>query len=232
MTRKSVFVANEVFLDKGNFSNPITTLDHKLITFYPNFYSADYDLRIIDHKLPTYPRTIDFQRLKEELPVLFHDPYVAVALPSIESLKEICLNKKVKNVFLNDFSLDHFNYIAPYIKETTEILYLFKCNLINDLSILSDFTNLKCVHIYWNNKLETLWNMEKNVNLKVVSFIFTTKLKNVEALTKSTVEYITLDGESPSTYIVNHQFADLSIFQRIPNLKCLSINYKNLIINY
>ena len=95
MTRKSVFVANEVFLDKGNFSNPITSLDHKLITFYPNFYSAGYDLRIIDHKLPTYPQTIDFQRLKEELPVLFHDPYVEVALPSIESLKEICLNKKV-----------------------------------------------------------------------------------------------------------------------------------------
>jgi hypothetical protein len=49
------------------------------------------------------------------------------------------------------------------------------------------------------------------VNLKVLSFLFTTKLKNVVALAKSTVEYITFDGESASTYITNHQFADLTL---------------------
>lgn len=232
MSNKSVFVVDEAFHDNfGNFINPINTLDHKLNSIYPHFYQANYDLRIIEHKLTKYPKTKDIQEMKELFPALFYDPYPKVALPNIESLKEICQNSEIKNVFLCGFTLDHFKYIAPYIKDTTEMLYLHKCNSINDLSVLSDFVNLKCVHIYWNNKLETLWTMENNVNLKALSFLCTTKLMNVEALAKSTVEYITFDGESVSTYITNHQFADLSIFQRIPNLKHLTTNFKNLKIN-
>lgn len=232
MSNKSVFVVDEAFLDNfGNFRNPINTLDHKLNFIYPHFYLANYDLRIIDHKLPKYPKTMDFQEMMELYPEWFYDPYREVTLPNIESLKVVCQNRVIKNVFLGSFTLDHFKYLAPYIKDTTETLYLWKCNSINDLSLLSDFVNLKCVHIYWNNKLETLWNMENNINLKVLSFLFTTNLKNVEALAKSTVEYIMFDGESASTYISNHQFTDLSIFQRIPNLKHLTINYKNLKIN-
>lgn len=229
MSNKSVFVVDEAFLDNfGTFSNPINTLDHKLNSVYPHFYLANYDLRIIDHMLSKYSKTMDFHKMKELYPEWFYDPYPEVALPNIESLKEVCQKREIRNVYLNGFSLEHFKYIAPYIKNTTEMLYLHKCNSINDLSVLSDFIKLKCVHIYWNNKLETLWNMENNVNLKALSFLFTTKLKNIEALAKSTVEYITFDGESASTYMTSHQFADLSIFQRIPNLKHLTINYKNL----
>ena len=232
MSKKYVFVADENFLNQGNFTNPIDTLDHKLNEYYPNFYSANYDLRIIAHKLPSYPKTKDYQEFMKEYPALFYDPYIEVALPGIDSLKEICLNKKAKNIFLNSFNLDHLKYIAPYIKETAEIIYFFKCNSIDDLSILSEFPNLECVHIYWNNKLKSLWNMEKNTKLKVLSCDFITKLSNVDDLKKSTIEYLKLDGESHSGYKADFLVKDISIFKKMPNLKYLTLNYKNLNVDY
>lgn len=232
MSKRYVFVADENFLNQGNFINPIDTIDHKLNEYYPNYYSANYDLRIIANKLPIYPKTKEYQEFMKEFPALFYDPYIEVALPSIDCLKEICLNKKAKSIFLNSFTQEHLEYITPYIKDTAEIIYFFKCNSINDLSVLSEFPNLECVHIYWNSKLKSLWNMERNKKLRVLSFVFITKLSNVDDLMKSTIEYLKLDGESHSGYEVDFLVKDISIFESMSKLKYLTLNYKNLKVDY
>jgi len=233
MGEKYSFVADEEFFNnRGYFKNPICTLDHKLNEYYPNFYSANYDLKILAYKKISPAKTTADQKLSDLFPFFFLDPFVEVALPSIDSLKEIALSKQAKTIYLNGFTLGQFIYIAPYIKNTAETIFFNKCNSINDLSILSEFPNLECVHLYWNNKLKSLWNMEGNKKLKVLSFDFITKLQNVDDLKKSTVEYLSLNGESLSGYKVNFLVEDLSIFEKIPNLKHLTLNYKKLKMDY
>jgi hypothetical protein len=74
--------------------------------------------------------------------------------------------------------------------------------------------------------------MEGNKKLKVLSFDVITKLQNVDDLKKSTVEYLCLNGESPSGYKVDFLVEDKSVFQKIPNLKHLTLNFKKLWVDY
>jgi hypothetical protein len=233
MSDKYCFVADEeFFLNTGYFKNPIGTLDHKLQQFFPNFSLVHYDLRIIAHKIPVFPKSKVNEELREKCPVLFFDPFIEVSLSRIDYLKEIALNKLAKTIYLNGFTLEQFKYIVPYIKNTAEIIFFNKCNSIDDLSILSEFPNLQCVHIYWNNKLKSLWDMKGNKRLKALSFDFITKLQNVDGLKESTVEYLCLSGESPSGYKVDFLVEDKSVFQKVPNLKHLTLNFKKLWVDY
>lgn len=63
-----------------------------------------------------------------------------------------------------------------------------------DLYKLIRCFNLECLHIDWNNRLKSLWNMNNNVNLKVLSFDRITKLSKIEDLVNTNIEYITFDS--------------------------------------
>ncbi len=117
-------------------------------------------------------------------------------------------------------------HIAPKIKDTAEVIYFFKCPKIKDLSILSKFKNLKCVHIFWNNSLESLWKMKDNKHLKVISFEAISKLKNIETLRDSSVEYIHLDS-SDNNGNRKPVFFDPIFFEQMQHIKHISLRYKD-----
>lgn len=206
MKQGYVYITDKEWFDSTANKNPVSVLDHNLETIYPQFYSADYDLKI----LATKPATEE----EKTFPIYndYRERYGRTDFPAIDSA--------AKNVFLNGFNQKQFEHIAPLISDTTEILYLFKCPKINDLSHLSAFKNLQCVHIYWNNSLEKLWDMQGNTHLKALSFVHITKLKQIENLTASRIEYVNFDsadnfGKKTKLSI------DKSVFDKIPTLKHL-----------
>ena len=115
--------------------------------------------------------------------------------------------------------------------DTAEIIYFFKCPRIYDLSVLSQFVKLKCVHIYCNNSLESLWDMTGNKDLKVISFAAISKLSRIEALTQSFVEYVCFDSSDINGRSKKSLF-DVSVFEQMPYLKHLSLTYSDQKICY
>ena len=211
MQQKDIYITEKDWFEDTANKNPIFVLDHNLEETYPQFYSADYDLKI----LATKPATAE----EKEFPG-YNDYREKYGKSDILAIDIAVSSNTSKNVFLNGFNQKQFEYIAPLIKETTEILYLFKCPKIKDLSLLSTFKNLRCVHIYWNNSLENLWHMKDNSALMALSFVYVTKLSNVEALANSHIEYISLDS-SDNSGKKKKLDVDKSVFEKMKTLKHL-----------
>lgn len=223
MSKKYVFITDKAWFETTTLSNPIVSLDEKLERIYPEYYSVDYDLRILATDSPT----------KEEKAFPFYNDYRdKYGRTDINVLQEAARCSQAKSVFLNGFNQECFDYIAPLIKDTTEILYLFKCRYMKDLSSLSNFTNLKCLHIYGNNTLKELWDMDNNSKLKVLSFTYVTKLQHLNGLCGSKVEYITIDSVNNSGDLKNCSIDDIGIFDEIPNLKHLKLGFNDCSIDY
>lgn len=217
MKNKYLFVSGEEWFEGTALSNPVTFCDLKLERFYPELFTVDYDLKLVVGKAPT--------KAEKSSPI-YNDRLERYGNADIGVLKTAAENKPAKNVLLNGFMQEHLDYIAPYIKNTAEVLLLFKCNGIEDLSVLSDFKKLKCVLMFANNKLESLWDMQNNSELKVISFDRVTKIKEVGALAQSSLEYISFDSRdnygNPKEFLVD----DIKVFDEIPSLKHLTLMYK------
>lgn len=223
MRKKHVFITSNEWFESTVLSNPIETLDTKLEKVYPDYFSVDYDLRLLATDMPTQ---------EEKNFPLYNDYREKYGSTDISVLKEAAESSRPKNVFLNSFNQEHFDYIAPYIKDTAEILYLFKCRFIKDLSVLSDFPNLKCLHVYSNNSIKELWSLESDTKLKALSFIYVTKLQSLGNISQSKVEYITIDSLDNSGNGKNCTIDDIKIFDEIPNLKHLKLVFKDCNTDY
>ena len=216
MKAKSIFITSPDCFEGTSLRNPITTLDHTLKLHFPDYYSVNYDTKLLADKEAT--------ATEKQLP--FYNDYRERFGSSDISVLDAAITEG-RSIFLNGFNQEQFLYIAPKLRETAEIIYFFKCPKIYDLSALSQFPNLKCVHIYWNNSLERLWDMSGNKALQVLSFVTITKLRNVAALKESYVEYVHLDSSDNSGHAKKSLF-DPSVFQDIPHLKHLSLVYSDL----
>ena len=215
---KDLFVTCSDFFEETALKNPIKFNDIYLENKYPDFLKTNYGVRIIVAKEPT--------KEEREFPI-YNDYRDRYGNADISSIADCINNNDATNIFLNGFSQKQFDYIAPLIKEKVKILYLFKCPRIINLSVLSQFSKLECVLIYWNNSLETLWHMENNKNLKVLSFSAISKLKDISTLTKSSVEYINFHSMYPGGSIKEMLF-DKSILYKIPNLKQLHLTFNKI----
>lgn len=161
----------------------------------------------------------------EKASPIYNDYRERYGKPSLSSL-----SRESKCVLLNGFRQEHFAAVTPMLKETTEVLYFFKCPHVKDLSILSEFARLRCVHMYWNNTVESLWDMKENRLLQAISFVSVTKLKNIENLRASTVEYVCLDSMDNGGKTKNMLF-DPSVFGQMEHLKRLILNYTDCVVD-
>ena len=184
MKNQYMYITSKEWFESSSLRNPLCVLDENIKSIYPEFFELNYDLKILVTKRPTN---------EEKLSYCYNDYRERYGSSDISTVETAVKESPSKNVLLNSFTQEHFEYISPLIKDTAEILYFFKCKRINDLSALSEFSNLKCVYIYGNNSLESLWDMSNNKELKVLSFVYITKLKDIEALKDSCVEYINFD---------------------------------------
>ncbi len=216
MGQKDLYITSLDYFDGSALKNPISCLDHTLEAHFPQFYEANYDLRIVATKTPT----------EEERTNSFYNDYrERYGHSHLSAIDEAIAHSGGKHVFLNGFNQKQFDYIAPLIKDTTVLLYLFKCRNIKDLSFLSQFPKLECVMIYGNCALESLWNMEGNPSLQVLSFVHVTKLRHIEGLAHSKLEYVCFD--SGDLYGNKKEMLfDKSVLDKVATLKHLSLMYK------
>ena len=215
------YISDPNYFEDSSLKNPIRTHDHALETYFPEFCALHYDVRFVAAPAPS----------PEEKTFLFYNDYrEQYGSTDIQSLHDALENSNPKCVFLNGFNQKQFLFVAPKIKDTAEVIYFFKCPRIKDLSVLSQFKNLKCVHIFWNYSLETLWNMKDNRQLKAISFDAITKLGNIESLRDSSVEYVRFDSSDNSGNTKPILF-DPSVLDQMPHLKHVSLVYTNCLIN-
>ena len=210
MGQKDLFITTQEWFESGALKNPVIFCDHKLKDLYPQFHKVDYDLKLCATKSPTKAEKSFF---------IYNDYREHFGSDDITVLREAAQSSPAKNVFLNGFRQKHLEYLAPYIRDTVELLYLFKCNTISDLSVLSTFPNLKCVLIFWNNKLETIWDIQQNDKLAVLSFLSITKLRSIDPLRKSHIEYLTFDSSDNCGNRKPCILENPEIFREIPTLK-------------
>lgn len=222
MKSKDLFITDEAYFDNTALKNPINTLDHKLKEYFPNLYCAHYDTRLLATKAPT--------EIERQIPG-YNNYRERFATDDIRSLDDAIIKNGGKNIYLCGFTQQQFEYIVPKIMNTAEIIYFSKCPRIRDLSMLSDFPKLTCVHIYWNISLESFWDMSNNKNLKVISFQTVSKIRNVDAFKNSYVEYVCLDssGNYPNTKKI---LFDPAVFDAAPHLKHLTLWYTGCRVDY
>lgn len=205
----SIYIADKTWFECTALKNPLSVPDHNLAEVYPQFYSVDYDTKI----LATKPATA-----QEKAAPFYNDYKEKFGISDLSMLDHVLRQSTPKNLFLEGFDQAQFEHIAPFIQETTEILYLFKCPKICDLSLLSAFQMLRCVHIYQNNSLERLWDMQNNMHLIALSFVYVTKLRDIENLVTSSVEYINIDS-SDNCGRKRKLLIDKAVFSKMKKLK-------------
>lgn len=221
MKNDPVFISDSAWFQSSSLKNPINVLDHKLEAYFPAFYSVDCDTKILTMKAPS---------AEEKAFPGYNNDWEQFGTTDIADLdKAICAGAP-KHIFLNGFQQQQFSYIAPKLTDTAEVIYFFKCPKIHDLSVLSQFKNLKCVHIYWNHSLESLWDMTNNQELKVISCTAISKLKNIDTLKDSLVEYVCLDSSDNNGHRKPILF-DPFVFDQMRYLKHLSLIYSDYFVN-
>ena len=222
MKRRNIYLTDKSWFENGAHKNPVSVLDHKLESLYPECYSLNYDLKLLVSKEST----------KEEKDSWFYnDSIEKLGSFDISSFDNAVKESDSRSVLLIGFNQEIFEYLIPLIEDTVEVLYLFKCPKINDLSSLAKCKKLKGLHIFWNNSLENLWDMKENRGLKVLSFLSVMKLKNIATLENSCVEYITFDS-SDNTGNKKEMLFDLATFEAMSGLKHLRLLYKSTNVDY
>ena len=211
-----VYIADKEWFENSSLKNPICLMDHNLELICHELYSANYDLKLLATKAPT--------KEEKSMPI-YNDYREKYGFSDISIIDATTEASNAKNIFLNGFNQEQFEYIAPMIKETAEILYLFKCPQICDLSALSQFKKIKGVFVFANTALTSLWDMKNNEKLKIISFVHITNLQNVDELAESNIEYVNFDS-SDNYGNKKELLFDQSIFSKMPKIKHLFLEYK------
>ena len=213
---KRIYITAPEYFESSASHNPIRVSDNNIAKFFPDLYELNYDLKILATDDPTVS--------EKSLP-FYNDYRDKYGIPDISAIDQAVNISISKNVFLNGFDQKEFDYIVPMISDSTEILYLFKCPEISDLSALSKFKKLKGLFVFYNNSLQSLWNMKQNHTLKIISFVYVTKLQKIDSLLNSSVEYINFDSSDNYGKKKDILF-DKKVFAQIPTLKHLLLTYK------
>lgn len=215
MKSNKIFITDPQWFESGSLKNPISTLDENIEKIFSEFFSINYDTKILVTNTPT--------NAEKSSPI--YNPYrEKYGTKDIGAFDTAINQSSAKFIFLNGFEQEHFDYIAPLIKDTAEIIYFFKCPKISNLSTLSEFANLKCVHIFHNNTLKCLWDVSRTTQLKALSFTMVSNLSNIESLKSSNVEYIHFDSLDNNGSKKPCLF-DINVFDQVHNLKYLSLNF-------
>lgn len=217
MKNKKIFITDTEWFENGMFKNPIISPDNEMEKYFPDFYSLNFTTKILATNPPT---------AEEKQAVIYNDYRDKYGTSDLSSLDAEILRTGAKSIFLNGFNQQLFEYIASLIKGNTEVIYFFKCPKISDLSLLSQFSKLKCVQIFHNSSLTKLWDMSKNTELKVISFNMVSNLMDIESLKDSFVEYVHIDSIDNNGHKKPILF-NVPSFEEMPHLKYFSVNFKN-----
>lgn len=99
----------------------------------------------------------------------------------------------LKKLWIYSVNQQEFDQILSQVNP--EMLYIYNMRVEN-LSLLSNLTNLQTLSLEWNTKALSLWNVSKNTRLNALSIEGFSKIRDIEPLMQAKkVEYLNLQGD-------------------------------------
>ena len=118
MKNKKVLITDIEWFESGPLKNPIASLDHELKKYYPTLYCLNYDTKLLATNPPT--------KAEKEF-IMYNDYREKYGTRDLSSLDSEIRRAGAKNLFLIGFNYDLFEFIVPFIIDSTEMLYFFIC---------------------------------------------------------------------------------------------------------
>jgi hypothetical protein len=124
------------------------------------------------------------------------DEFIDITIQSVDDIDMIKKYPLAKAICLRLMKQKEFEYFVKNYAKQFEFIDLFKCNLINDLSLLGTLDNLKYIKSFWNYKTTKLWNMTNNKSLIGIDFAEYTKISSLNEITTApALDIFKLSGE-------------------------------------
>lgn len=135
---------------------------------------------------------------------------------------EMQLPRDCTTLLLRGLTQDGLEYFVTKYGAKYKTLYLDYCAYIKDFSPLEDLVDLNSIRIEWCRSADRLWNLSKNISLKVLSIHDAKKITNAPTLlqTSSTLEEIRFWGNCETKYTLE----SLDCFVGIESLKRIDLN--------
>ncbi|XMB73211.1 hypothetical protein RJI07_04680 [Mycoplasmatota bacterium WC30] len=135
---------------------------------------------------------------------------------------EKCLGKSnIDTLIFTKVKQNIFKKVVDEYKLSVKQVFLWKSNLIQDLSPLESIYNLEYLIAYWNTKVSRLWKMSKNSKLLGVSITAYGKIDSLESIEQSTIKEFEIGGSYTTMKYI--KLNDYSILNTLPNLEYLSL---------
>lgn len=142
---------------------------------------------------------------------------------TIDCLVETLKENKHDAVELNGLYPEHIASILPYLRDV-KYLSLYKCNRLDNLSFIEEFTELRGVYIYWNQKATKLFDARKLPKLTALSVMEANKLTDFSGLEGSNIESLEILGcNFTGSFVPKMVISDFEIFAKMPKLRTLNL---------
>ena len=101
-----------------------------------------------------------------------------------------------KSLIVSGLNQESFEYLIKRFGNQFEAISFWKNKLISDLSPLSNLSNIKYVHFFFNQRAVNLWDMKHNKNLTGVAIYDFSRLHSIEEITTAPkLEYFSIGNK-------------------------------------
>lgn len=100
---------------------------------------------------------------------------------------------RLTKLWVHSVNQKEFNQILGQVNP--KMLYVYEMRA-EDLSLLSNLSNLQTLGLEWNTRATRLWDLSKNTNLKALTIKGFSKLSEVQILARAQkIEFLELEGD-------------------------------------
>lgn len=144
----------------------------------------------------------------------------SIKIEDIDVLKDY---EKIDRLSVSGLDQAKFEYLIQQYGNKFTQLHLFKSPKISDFSPLESLEHLRSVEMFWNQKADHLWNLNKNKSLEKIVLSDIKRMRNLNAFTNNqTLKYIEFDMGMTGT---------LAIDSLKPLASCRSLEYLSFRLN-
>lgn len=153
-------------------------------------------------------------------------PDVSGGVISFEKIDEIKSNPNAKKVIISGLRQNTFDYFVKNYGNQFDVIYFWKCPLVEDLSNLANLKKVKYILWFWNQRATKLWNMENNKRLIGLCLDDFTRMHNLDDVpTAPALEEFTIGNKVWDKLVLN----SIEPLGRCEKLKYLSFSAKKII---
>lgn len=155
------------------------------------------------HKSPQYLFRADIQPdLIEDLTSMDQNAEELFIHGKTKGIHLLVSFSRLTKLWVHSVNQKEFNQILGQVNP--KMLYVYEMR-VEDLSLLSNLSNLQTLGLEWNTKATRLWDLSKNTNLKALTIRGFSKLREVQILAQAQeIQLLELEGdESHSLQLEN-----------------------------